>query len=64
MDLVTLITACALNVEPKLMHALIWKQSGRVHHRRCGRPQIHPRCDHRQSTARVAATNAACEGVS
>jgi hypothetical protein len=28
MDLVTLITACALNVEPKLMHALIWKQSG------------------------------------
>jgi hypothetical protein len=28
MDLVTLITACALNVEPKLMLALIWKQSG------------------------------------
>jgi hypothetical protein len=28
MDLVTLITACALNVEPKLLHALIWKQSG------------------------------------
>src|SRR5882724_8161602 len=28
MDLLTLITACALNVEPKLMHALIWKQSG------------------------------------
>jgi hypothetical protein len=28
MDLVTLITACALNVEPKLMQALIWKQSG------------------------------------
>src|SRR5262249_31133937 len=28
MDLVTLITACALNVEPKLMYALIWKQSG------------------------------------
>src|SRR4029453_2684439 len=28
MDLVTLITACALNVERKLMHALIWKQSG------------------------------------
>jgi hypothetical protein len=28
MDLVTLITAWALNVEPKLMHALIWKQSG------------------------------------
>jgi hypothetical protein len=28
MDLVTLITACALNVEPKPMHAVIWKQSG------------------------------------
>jgi hypothetical protein len=28
MDLVTLITAWTLNVEPKLMHALIWKQSG------------------------------------
>ena len=28
MDLVTLITACALNVEPKLMHVLIWRQSG------------------------------------
>jgi hypothetical protein len=28
MDLVTLITACALSVEPKLMHALIWNQSG------------------------------------
>jgi hypothetical protein len=28
MDLVTLIAACTLNVEPKLMHALIWKQSG------------------------------------
>jgi hypothetical protein len=28
MDLVTLITACALSVEPKLMHALIWHQSG------------------------------------
>jgi hypothetical protein len=28
MDLLTLITSCALNVEPKLMHALIWKQSG------------------------------------
>src|SRR5215510_14937295 len=28
MDLVTLIAACALNVEPKLMHALVWKQSG------------------------------------
>jgi hypothetical protein len=28
MDLVTLIAACALNVEPKVMHALIWKHSG------------------------------------
>ena len=28
MDLVTLVTACALSVEPKLMHALIWHQSG------------------------------------
>jgi hypothetical protein len=28
MDLLTLIAVCALNVEPKLMHALIWKQSG------------------------------------
>jgi hypothetical protein len=28
MDLVTLITACTLNVEPKLMHVLIWRQSG------------------------------------
>ena len=28
MDLVTLIAACALSVEPKVMHALIWKQSG------------------------------------
>jgi hypothetical protein len=28
MDLVTLITACALTVEPKLLHALIWEQSG------------------------------------
>src|SRR6516162_8677968 len=27
-DLVTLVTACALSVEPKLMHALIWHQSG------------------------------------
>ena len=27
MDLVTLITACALNAERKLIHALIWKQS-------------------------------------
>jgi hypothetical protein len=28
MDLVTLVAACALAVEPKLMHALIWHQSG------------------------------------
>ena len=28
MDLVTLIAACALSVEPKMMHALIWEQSG------------------------------------
>jgi hypothetical protein len=28
MDLVSLVTACALSVEPKLMHALIWHQSG------------------------------------
>lgn len=28
MDLVTLVTACALAVDPKLMHALIWQQSG------------------------------------
>jgi hypothetical protein len=28
MDLVTLVMACALSVEPKLMHALIWHQSG------------------------------------
>jgi hypothetical protein len=28
MDLVTLKAACALNIEPKQMHALIWKQSG------------------------------------
>jgi hypothetical protein len=28
MDLVTLVTACALGVEPKLMRALIWHQSG------------------------------------
>lgn len=28
MDLVTFVTACALAVEPKLMHALIWHQSG------------------------------------
>jgi hypothetical protein len=28
MDFVTLIAACALSVEPKAMHALIWEQSG------------------------------------
>ena len=28
MDLVTLVTACTLAVDPKLMHALIWHQSG------------------------------------
>lgn len=28
MDLVTLIAACALSVEPKIMHALIFEQSG------------------------------------
>src|SRR5882757_4719748 len=28
MDLVTLVIACALGVEPKLMHALVWHQSG------------------------------------
>ena len=28
MDLVTLVTACALAVDPKLMHALVWRQSG------------------------------------
>ena len=28
MDLVTLVTACALGAEPKLMHALVWHQSG------------------------------------
>jgi len=28
MDLVTLVTACALTVDPKVMHALIWQQSG------------------------------------
>jgi hypothetical protein len=27
MDLVTLVTACALTVDPKLMHALVWHQS-------------------------------------
>jgi hypothetical protein len=28
MDLTTLITACVLTVDPKIMHALIWHQSG------------------------------------
>lgn len=28
MDLVTLVTVCSLSVDPKLMHALIWHQSG------------------------------------
>jgi hypothetical protein len=28
MDLVTLVTACTLAVDPKLMHALVWHQSG------------------------------------
>jgi hypothetical protein len=28
MDLVTLVAACAITVDPKLMHALIWHQSG------------------------------------
>ena len=28
MDFITLIAACALSVEPKVMHALIWEQSG------------------------------------
>lgn len=28
MDLVTLIAACALSIEPNIMHALIWEQSG------------------------------------
>jgi hypothetical protein len=28
MDLLTLVTACALTVDPKLMHALVWHQSG------------------------------------
>jgi hypothetical protein len=28
MDLLALLTACALTVDPKLMHALVWHQSG------------------------------------
>lgn len=28
MDLITLVTACALTIDPKLMHALVWHQSG------------------------------------
>ena len=28
MDLVTLVATCALTIDPKLMHALIWHQSG------------------------------------
>src|SRR5260370_3197043 len=28
MDLVTLVTACSLTIDPKIMHALIWHQSG------------------------------------
>jgi len=28
MDLVTLVTACALAADPKLLHALVWHQSG------------------------------------
>jgi hypothetical protein len=28
MDLTTLVTVCALAVDPKIMHALIWHQSG------------------------------------
>jgi len=28
MDLVTLVTACAFTVDPKIMHALIWHRSG------------------------------------
>jgi hypothetical protein len=27
MDLVTLVTACSLTIDPKLMHALVWQQS-------------------------------------
>lgn len=28
MDLITLVTACALTVDPNLLHALVWHQSG------------------------------------
>jgi hypothetical protein len=28
MDLTTLITACSLAADPKLMHALVWQHSG------------------------------------
>ena len=28
MDLITLVATCALTVDPKLMHALVWHQSG------------------------------------
>src|SRR5260370_27945519 len=28
MDLITLVTACSLTIDPKIMHALIWHQSG------------------------------------
>jgi hypothetical protein len=28
MDLVTLVTGCTLTIDPKIMHALIWRQSG------------------------------------
>jgi hypothetical protein len=27
-DLIALVTACSLTVDPKLMHALVWHQSG------------------------------------
>jgi hypothetical protein len=28
MDLISIVTACALTIDPKIMHALIWHQSG------------------------------------